>query len=157
EVCERAADFLRAMLTQRASPVDFFSLLYSCFLVRLGGPDVLAGAPADWPGRVAETLESFRTADGGYGKAPGAAAGSTYHSFLVGLTYELLGRPLPEAEAVRRFVAARRRDDGGFVEVAPMRRSGANPTAAAVGLLELAGGVPPDVGAGVVNFLAALT
>jgi geranylgeranyl transferase type-2 subunit beta len=38
---------------------------------------------------------------------------------------------------VVRFVTSRRRDDGGFVEVAPMRRSGTNPTAAAVGLLQL--------------------
>ena len=37
------------------------------------------------------------------------------------------------------FVASRRRDDGGFVEIAPMRRGGTNPTAAAVGLLQLAG------------------
>src|SRR5262249_1042715 len=105
---------------------------------------------------VADTLESVRTADGGYGKAYGAASGSTYHTFLVGLTYELLGRSLPDAGAVRRFVASRRRDDGGYVEVGPMRRSGTNPTVAAVGLLELTGGVPADVGAGVVNFLAAL-
>src|SRR5947208_14390207 len=52
DVAERAAGFLRHSLTQQASVVDFFSLLYACVLVQLGGgPDVLAGSPADWPER----------------------------------------------------------------------------------------------------------
>jgi geranylgeranyl transferase type-2 subunit beta len=38
---------------------------------------------------------------------------------------------------VLRFVQARRREDGGYVEVAAMRRSGTNPTAAGIGLLHL--------------------
>src|SRR5262249_8587518 len=84
EVCERAACFLRASLARQASVVDFFSLLYACLLVQAGGgPDVLAGAPADWPERVAGTLESFRMSDGGYAKFPEASSGSTYHTFLV--------------------------------------------------------------------------
>ena len=37
------------------------------------------------------------------------------------------------------FLKSRRREDGGFVEIAPMRRSGTNPTAAAVGLFQLLG------------------
>ena len=138
ETSERAAGFLRHSLAREAAVVDFFSLLYACALVQLGGgPNVLAAAPADWPERVAATLESLRTPDGGYGKSAGAASGSTYHTFLVGLTYELLGRPLPRAADAVRFVSGRRRDDGGFVEVGPMRRGGTNPTAAAVGLLQL--------------------
>ena len=76
--------------------VDFYSLLYASLLVQVsGGPDVLADSPSDWPERVAATLESFRTADGGYAKVPGHPNGSTYHTFLVGLCYELLARPLP--------------------------------------------------------------
>jgi geranylgeranyl transferase type-2 subunit beta len=139
EISERAAGFLRQSLTRQASVVDFFSLLYACLLVQAsGGPDVLADSPADWPERVAATLETFRTPDGGYNKTPGARSGSTYHSFLVGLCYQLLNRPLPHPAAIVPFVLARRRDDGGFVEVAPMRRSGTNPTAAAIGLLQLA-------------------
>src|SRR5207302_2395160 len=113
-------------------------LLYACFLVQIGGgPDVLAGSPRDWPQRVADSLESFRTPDGGYAKAVGSASGSTYHTFLVGLCHELLGKPVPRPEEVVRFVGSRRREDGGYVEIAPMRRSGTNPTAAAVGMLQL--------------------
>ncbi len=138
EVCERAAGFLRGCLHRQTSVVDFFSFLYACLLVQTNGPDVLADSPPDWPERVAATLETFRTPDGGYNKSPGAKSGSTYHAFLVGLCYQLLDRPLPRPQEVVAFVLSRRREDGGFVEVAAMRRSGTNPTAAAIGLLELA-------------------
>src|SRR6058998_932122 len=37
EICDRAVGFLRPWLTQQASVVDFFSFLYSCALVQLGG------------------------------------------------------------------------------------------------------------------------
>lgn len=145
-IAERAAGFLCASLTQQTSVIDFFSLLYSCMLVQLGGgSDVLAGSPSDWPDRVAEMLESFRASDGGYAKTIGGASGSTYHTFLVALCYQLLGRPLPRLADVVRFVAGRRREDGGYVEIAPMRRGGTNPTAAAVGLLQMAAEEMPDV------------
>jgi geranylgeranyl transferase type-2 subunit beta len=160
EVCGRAAGFLRHSLTQSASVIDFFSLLYACLLVQAsGGPDVLAGSPPDWPERVAATLETFRTPDHGYAKAAGATSGSTYHTFLVGLCYQLLGRSLPRPEEVAGFIRSRRREDGGFVEIAPMRRSGTNPTAAAVGVLQMIGGAGGRTEAekeGVINFLAAM-
>ncbi len=159
DVCDRAASYLRGSLASRASVIDLFSLLYACLVVQAaGGADVLAGSPADWPDRVAATLETFRTPDGGYNKSPGATAGSTYHTFLVGLCYQLLGRPLPHREVVARFVRDRRRDDGGFVEVAPMRRSGTNPTAAGVGILQLVtdGAVPAADADAAADFLARM-
>src|SRR5947208_13325623 len=67
EACDRAAGFLRHSLTQSASVIDFFSLLYACLLLEVaGGPVVLADAPPDWPDRVAATLETFHISDGGY-------------------------------------------------------------------------------------------
>jgi geranylgeranyl transferase type-2 subunit beta len=161
QVCERAAGFLGGALQREASVVDFFSLLYACLLVQSGGgPDVLAGSPPDWPDRVAAALEGFRTSDGGYAKGPGGASGSTYHTFLVSLCYQLLGRDVPRPDEIVRFVLSRRREDGGFVEIAPMRRGGTNPTAAAVGLLTLAepfvGPMAADVREGTVNFLAEM-
>jgi geranylgeranyl transferase type-2 subunit beta len=160
-ICDRAAGFLRGTLTQQASVVDFFSLLYAGLLLHtFGGPDVFAASPAGWPDRVAVTLETFRTPDGGYGKTPGAASGSTYHSFLVGLCYQLLARSVPQPEGVVRFLTSRRREDGGFVEIAPMRRSGTNPTAAAVGLLQLVEdevpALTPELKSAVAGFLAAV-
>lgn len=137
-VAEKAAAFLRGSLQAQASVVDFFSLLYSCLLVQAAsGIDPLAGSPPDWPDRVAATLEGFRTPDGGYAKGPGGTSGSTYHSFLVALCYQLLGREVPRGQGLVTFVLSRRREDGGFVEIAPMRKSGTNPTAAGVGVLQV--------------------
>lgn len=143
-IAERAANFLRGCLTRQTSVVDFFSFLYSCAMVQASaGIDVLEGSAADWPARVAAELEKFRTRDHGYNKSPGAPSGSTYHTFLVGLCFDLLGRSLPNPDDVLRFVQARRREDGGYVEVPAMRRSGTNPTAAAIGLLHLLKGREP--------------
>ncbi|HEY7313117.1 MAG TPA: prenyltransferase/squalene oxidase repeat-containing protein [Gemmataceae bacterium] len=158
---ERAGHFLRGSLTRHTSVVDFFSLLYACLLVQAaGGPDVLGDSPPDWPDRVAATLESFRTADGGYTKSVGGVSGSTYHTFLVALCYQLLGRPVPRLAEVVRFVASRRREDGGYVEIAPMRRGGTNPTAAAVGLLQMASvevpGALDEARDGVIEFLVQM-
>jgi geranylgeranyl transferase type-2 subunit beta len=159
EVCQRTAAFLKHSLTQQASVVDFFSLLYAHQLVQLGGgPDVLADSAKDWPDRVAALLETFRTADGGYAKTPGGAAGSTYHTFLVALCYQLLDKDLPQGEAIAAFVRSRRREDGGFVEIAPMRKSGTNPTAAAVALLHMIPGaaISSEESARVAEFLAEM-
>ncbi|AMV28358.1 Prenyltransferase and squalene oxidase repeat protein [Gemmata sp. SH-PL17] len=157
DVCNKAANFLRTKMTGSAGVVDFFSLVVSCYLVPLGGgPDVLADAPADWPERVAATLETFRTPDGGYGKTPGALYGSTYTSFLVTLCLQLLGRSSPDAEKLAAFVKSRRRDDGGYVEISAMKRSGTNPTAAGVGLLQILGALDDTARTGTATFLAAL-
>jgi geranylgeranyl transferase type-2 subunit beta len=108
---------------------------------------------------VAGTLETFRTPDNGYAKAAGAAAGSTYHTFLVGLCYQLLGRSMARPAEVVHFIRSRQREDGGYVEIAPMRRSGTNPTAAAVGVLQMLGGsegLEEGEKAAVSGFLAAM-
>ena len=157
EVCGKAAGFLRSRMTGSAGVIDFFSLVVSCYLVPLGGgPDVLADAPPDWRDRVAGTLESFRTPDGGYGKTPGAPHGSTYTSFLVALGLQLLDRPIPEPGQLAGFVKSRRRPDGGYVEISAMKRSGTNPTAAGVGLLQILGELDDAARAGTADFLAAL-
>src|SRR5262249_6895586 len=60
-----------------------------------------------------------------------------------------------DASAVARFTVSRRREDGGFVEVAPMRRSGTNPTAAAIGLLLMTGSLTDEIRTTTASFLAA--
>lgn len=159
EVCAKAASFLRGCLTRQTSVVDFFSFLYACVLVQASsGEDVLANSSPDWPERVAQALTAFRTKDDGYNKSPGAASGSTYHTFLVGLCFELLAQPMPDPDAVIRFAQSRRREDGGYVEVAAMRRSGTNPTAAAIGILHLLRGreLPRDEVASTIDYLAEM-
>jgi len=157
EVCTRTANFLRQKMTGSASVVDFFSLVVSCYLVPIGGgPDVLADAPTDWRQRVATTLDSFRTSDGGYGKTPGAPHGSTYTSFLVALCLQLLDTPIPFPDRLAAFVKSRRRPDGGYVEISAMKRSGTNPTAAGVGVLQILGALDEDAKASVSVFLSTL-
>ncbi len=157
DVCGKAAGFLRTKMTGSAGVVDFFSLVVSCYLVPLGGgPDVLADAPPDWRERVAGTLETFRTPDGGYGKTPGAPHGSTYTSFLVTLCLQLLNRPTPDPEKLAAFVKSRRRPDGGYVEISAMKRSGTNPTAAGVGVLQILGELDEPAAREAADFLAAL-
>ncbi len=156
-VCTRAAGFLHTRMTGSGSVIDLFSLVVGCYLVPLGGgPDVLAEAPADWRERVAAVLETHRTPDGGYGKTPGAPHGSTYTSFLVVLCQQLLGTPTPEPDRLAAFVMGRRRDDGGYVEVGAMKRSGTNPTAAGVGVLQVLGALSDDARDAVADFLATL-
>ena len=132
--------FLRARDPLRLGTIDLVSWLYAAVVVQAaGGGDCLDSAPADWPDRLAARLEATRTADGGYAKTEEGAAGSTYTSFLVALTYELLGRTVPAPGRLGQFLYDMQRDDGGFVEIAPARRSGTNPTAAAAVLLKLLG------------------
>jgi len=159
QISEKAGAFLHGCLNQHASVVDFYSFLYACLLVQMGGgPDVLADSAESWPERVAATLETFRTADGGYGKTAGAVSGSTYHTFLVGLCYEILNRPWPSSDKILRFIEGRQREDGGFVEIPAMRRSGTNPTAAAVGIQQLILGPEASLARkqDIINFLARM-
>ena len=157
EICTNAASFLRQKMTGSAHVVDFFSLIVSCYLVPLGGgPDVLLDASSDWRERVAATLETFRTADGGYGKTPAALYGSTYTSFLVVLCLQLLDVPIAQPERLTNFVQSRRRPDGGYVEISAMKRSGTNPTAAGVGLLQILGAFDDEAKQAVSTFLTAL-
>jgi len=120
--------------------VDLINWLYSALVTQtFGGPDPFANEPADWPDLIAAKLESVRTPDGGYAKSAEGSLGSTYHSFLTVMTYELLGRQPPKPKKLGQFLFDRQRDDGGFVEIAPMKTSGTNPTAAAAVLLRRLG------------------
>ena len=132
------AQYLDTARHQQATVIDVVSWLYSALMVQAqAGIDLLAQADTNWPTRLAASLEGFRSKDGGYAKTHEGALGSTYHSFLVALCYELIGQPLPDVERLVAFMRDRQRDDGGFVEIAPMKRSGTNPTAAAIGVLTI--------------------
>lgn len=120
--------------------IDLISWLYSALVTQtFGGPDLFAGDEANWAEQIALKLESVRTPDGGYAKSTEGSLGSTYHSFLTVMTYELLGRQPPKPKKLGQFLFDRQRDDGGFVEIAPMKTSGTNPTAAAAVLLHRLG------------------
>ena len=152
--CNTIAPFLKQHDWRRLSVIDLVNWLYTALVVQaFGGEDLLAQAEPNWTGQIARMLENVRTKDGGYAKTPEGAAGSTYHSFLVALTYELIGQEVPDQNALVQFVFDRQRDDGGFVEIAPMKRSGTNPTAAAVALLRLFGHLDAETCEDVHQFL----
>lgn len=153
-VAARAADFLRARLTGQVPIVDFLSLIYGAALVNISaGLDVFAAAPADWRTAVAAALEQLRRPDGGYAKTPEGQSSSLYHTFLVVLAQQLLELATPAPERLLAFVRSRRREDGGFVEMEPMRRSGTNPTAAGIGLLAAAGALDDETRSATTDFL----
>ncbi|MFH5803652.1 prenyltransferase/squalene oxidase repeat-containing protein [Alienimonas sp. DA493] len=152
------ARFLKAHDPLRLGAIDLVSWLYSAVVVQAaGGGDPLAEAPPDWPERLAAGLEQNRSADGGYAKTPAGAAGSTYTSFLVALTLELIGRDVPAPGRLAQFLFDMQRDDGGFVELAPVKRSGTNPTAAAAVLLKLLGHADDELKADLRGFLTEVT
>lgn len=154
EVAERVAAYLKRQIRRQLTVIDLLSWLYAALVVQAsGGEDILSATAENWPDRLAEMLENFRAVDGGYRKTEEGAAGSMYHSFLVVLCYELIGRPLPQPRKLLQFVFDRQRDDGGFVEIAPMKRSGTNPTAAGAAILTILGGLDEQVREDVHAFL----
>lgn len=154
EPAERAGEFLRGRLGGQAVIIDFLSLLYGAMLLEnAAGVDVFAAAPADWKQRVAEALERFRRNDGGYAKSHEGAVSSTYYTFLVLLCLQLVEAPLADPARIVEFLLSRQRDDGGFVEMAPMKSSGTNPTAAAIGSLRMLEAIDASVRDNAIDYL----
>ena len=175
---DRVASYLASVDPLSMGVIDLLSWLYSALVVQAaGGRDLLDSrgpvaprlalpslntsglldpqndAPADFGDTISKAIETLRTADGGYAKSQEGSIGSTYQSFMVALTYELLGRKMPRRNAMVQFLYNRQRDDGGFVEISPMKRSGTNPTAAAVALLGQLEAMEDDIAEDVVGFL----
>ena len=154
ECRDKIANYLSTIDPLTLGVIDLLSWLYSALVVQAaGGRDVLQHMPQNFADQITTEIEKQRTSDGGYAKSTEGAMGSTYQSVLVALTYELLGRKIPRRNAMVQFLYDRQRDDGGFVEIAPMKRSGTNPTAAAVALLNQLNGMEDDITEDVTGFL----
>jgi geranylgeranyl transferase type-2 subunit beta len=137
-VAERAATFLKSKLASEAPIIDFLSLVYGAMLLETSaGIDIFADSSPQWREQVSTALERFRRPDGGYAKTEEGQSSSTYHTFLFVICNQLIGRPIIDPARLIAFVKSRRRDDGGFVEIGPMTKSGTNPSAAAAALLKI--------------------
>jgi geranylgeranyl transferase type-2 subunit beta len=157
EVAAQAAVFLKSKLVSHAPIIDFLSLLYGAMLLEnSAGINIFADSPANWRASVAVALERFRRPDGGYAKTDEGQSSSTYYTFLVLLCLELIGMPPVERERLVRFIHSRWREDGGFVEIGPMKRSGTNPTAAAIGSLKVLDAIDDETREVTIDFLAEL-
>jgi geranylgeranyl transferase type-2 subunit beta len=154
---ERAAAFLQSRLRGQESIVDFFSLIYGAALLgTAAGIDVYRQAESNWRESVAGALEKLRRPDGGYAKGAEGNASSTYHTFLVLLALQLIGREAPVPEQIIGFLLSQRCEEGGFREIRASKRAGTNPTAAAVGALRILAALHDDVRQEVVDFLAGM-
>jgi len=153
-LAERAAAFLKTKLASSVPIVDFLSLVYGAMLLELSAEiDVFADGNSDWRSSVSEALERYRRSDGGYAKTDEGQSSSTYHTFLVVICNQLIGRPIVEPRRIIDFIRSRRRDDGGFVEIGPMTKSGTNPSAAAAALLRILDGYDPPTRTALIDFL----
>lgn len=157
EGCQGLAAYLGQARSRLAGLVDLVSWLQSVLLLEAsGGPAVMSDSLPDWPDRLADVIEGFRKPDGGYAKDSAQAQSSTYHSFLASIAYEMIGRSPPDSDRLIAFLLGRQVADGGFIEVAPMKRGGTNPTAAAATALSILGGLDSKVRASVGEFLASV-
>jgi len=161
EVAERVEGFLKPKLASHQTIVDFFSLFYAANLLKVSaGKDIFSDADPNWPNQVADFLETLRRQDGGYAKATEGHAGSTYHTFLVMLVLELIEKPIPKPERILAFLESHRQEDGGWHEIRASKRPGTNPTAAAIGCLQILDAIDeakdPELVATTLDFLVEM-
>ena len=157
DLAQRASSFLQSRLNAHEGLVDLMSLVYSAKLLEAAcGLDAFAGAQSQWAARLATLLDRLRREDGGYSKSFEGNVGSTYQTFLVLLCLELIEQPIPEPERIGAFLLKQRQIDGGFLEVRVGKRSGTNPTAAAIGALQVLKQLTPEIISTAGDFLIEL-
>jgi geranylgeranyl transferase type-2 subunit beta len=157
KVAADASHFLKSRTAKQESVIDLLSLIYGASLIEASTEiNPLQDLSVDWRGRVSEMLTSLRRTDGGFSRIDSATVGSTYQTFLVAICLELLGHPLPSDDPSIAFLLSQRRDDGGFLEVRVAKRSGTNPTAAAIGALQTLKALSPEVSEQAASFLLEL-
>ena len=102
---KRAAKFLRSRMSGQESIVDFLSLIYGGMLLQsAAGVDIFEQAAPTWRDSIAAALDNLCRDDGGYAKGAEGNASSTYHTFLVLLVLELIGKPPPEPQKIIAFL-----------------------------------------------------
>ncbi len=116
--------------------IDCFCLLHTKRMIERRGVSIWsAGEAAACDAHCQQTLARFASNEGGWARQPGGQA-SLYHTFLAALCMQMLGQRAGEWLDV---VHSRQRDDGGFSDLGKSARGETSPTAAAVGLLQMAG------------------
>src|SRR5687768_4986579 len=157
EPAERAAKFLQSRMKGQELIVDFLSLIYGGMLIQsAAGIDIFVDADASWRDAVAAAMQSLRRADGGYAKGPEGNASSTYHTFLVLLCLQLMGREPSDPAAIIHFLMSQQADEGGFREIRASKRAGTNPTAAAIGALRILSQLDENTRLDTIDFLAEM-
>jgi geranylgeranyl transferase type-2 subunit beta len=157
QIAQRSADFLTRRLNSHETVVDLLSLVYSAKLIEAAcGINALSNSRTDWSERLAQMLNTLRRPDGGFSKSLEGQAGSTYQTFLILLCLELIDQACPDIDAVHRFLLKQRQGDGGFLEIRVAKRSGVNPTAAAIGALSVIHRLDDEIGTAAAEFITDL-
>ncbi len=157
DVASRAGDYLKSRLTGQASLIDLLCLIYSAKVLEASaGENVLAAAGPEHGERLGALFDTYLRSDGGYARTAEGQSSSTYYTFLVLSARQLLGQHVVDPEATVSFIRSRRRPDGGFVEISPMKTSGTNPTAAALVVLRILGALDDVTRGDAIEFLAEL-
>jgi prenyltransferase beta subunit len=84
---------------------------------------------------IVHGIESYRSADGGYGARPGAKSGTVYHCFLALGAYQDMGEALPDPNELARCVDGLRTADGAYANERGLKVGTTTATAAAAVLL----------------------
>ena len=154
---EAAAGFLCRQRPDELRPVDLLSLVQSGVLLeQLFELPVFDRLGATAAAITLDGAAPYRRSDGGWSKSQRSGTSSTYHTFLTTACLTLAGVDVPEAPQIVALIRSRQRDDGGFVELGPLRRGGTNPTAAAVGLLRMLDALDDATRAGAARFLRCM-
>jgi len=160
---QQVANYLLEQTKAPVSTIDTISLIFAASLLETwAGVPVFSSFSDDWIQTTVDTFEQLRRPDGGYAKTVEGHASSTYQTFLVALAYQLLEKTMPDPLRASEFVLGQEREGGGFVEIGVMRRSGTNPTAAAVGVLRVLESqveqelLTPTIKENVANFLTEI-
>ena len=157
EVGGKAAEFVGPWLDRPDGSVDFLSAIFAAATIEgATGIEVLASRNDAWRESISSAWRELRRDDGGYAKTNESGSGSAYHTFLIVLASQLLEMPVDDPARIVEFVHSRRRGDGGYVEIAAMRRSGTNPAAAAVALLKMFDGLNDELRDSVLTHLCAM-
>jgi geranylgeranyl transferase type-2 subunit beta len=157
EVAQRAVNFLRGSLHTRQSIVDLLSLVYSGKLIDAAcGLDAFADAKSNWGSELAALLQRLRRDDGGFAKSEDSRLSSTYQTFLASICLELIGEPMQDPDKAIQFILSQRQGDGGFLEVRVGKRSGTNPTAAAIGALRVLAALDDSVKQAAADFILSV-
>ena len=140
ETAQHSSTFLPRCLVEDQFPssVDFMAAVYSDALLSVSfdcSPFATAGL--DTRDEVRRRTDQFRKKDGGYAKTAKSGLSSTYHTFLAVACRQLADVAEDDPESTITMLKSRQREDGGFVELPPLKEGGTNPTAAAIGALRL--------------------
>ncbi len=152
-----AAKFLAKRIQSDQPPVDVLSAVQSLEMIeRLGGPPGRIAAAVDRRSPVERLIARLRRPDGCFAKTERSGPSSTYGTFLMVATAQLVGIVIPAAHETAAAIASRQQPDGGFAELPVVHRSGVNPTAAACSLLRLLDALPSSTAAAAQRYLQAV-